>query len=65
MLVSLLITLVVFALVCYLIFWAMGYLNVPDPIRRVVTVIIVLIACIWLLSNFLPNAAGWHPWITR
>lgn len=58
--ISLLITLVVFALVCYLIIWAMSYLNVPEPIRKVVTVIIVLIAVIWLLANFLPGTAGWH-----
>jgi multisubunit Na+/H+ antiporter MnhB subunit len=58
--ISLLITLVVFALVCYLIFWAMGYLTVPDPIRKVVTVVIVLIAVIWILTNFLPGTAGWH-----
>jgi len=57
---SLLVTLVVFALVCYLIIWAMGYLNVPDPIRKVVTVIIVLVAVIWLLANFLPGTVGWH-----
>lgn len=52
--ISLLITALVFALICYLIFWAMGYLGAPEPIRKVVTVIVVVIACIWLLSNFLP-----------
>ena len=52
--ISLLVTLVVFALIAYLIFWAMGYLGVPEPIRKVVTVIIVLIAVIWLLTAFLP-----------
>jgi len=53
--ISLLITVVVFALICYLIFWAMGYLGVPEPIRKVVTVVIVLIAVIWILTNFLPT----------
>lgn len=60
--ISLLITLVVFALICYLIFWAMGYLGVPEPIRKVVTVIVVLIAVIWLLTNFLPAAGGLPRW---
>lgn len=62
--VSLLISALVFALVCYLIFWAMTYLGVPEPIRKVVTVIVVIIACVWLLGNFLPGAGthGW-PWI--
>jgi len=59
--ISLLVTLVIFALICYLLFWAMGYLGVPEPIRKVVTVIIVLIAVIWLLTNFLPLASGGHP----
>ena len=63
--ISLLITLVVFALVCYLIFWVMGYLAVPDPIRKVVTVVMVLIAVIWILTNFLP-ASGMHGnWFSR
>ena len=60
--ISLLITVVIFALVCYLIFWVMGYLGVPEPIRKVVTVVIVLIAVIWLLTNFLPTAVHTHQW---
>ena len=54
--ISLLITAVVFALVIYVIFWLLGYLAVPEPIRKVVTVIVVLLAIIWLLNNFLPGA---------
>lgn len=61
-LISLLITVVVFALVCYLIFWVMGYLGVPEPIRKVAVVVIVLIAVIWILNNFLPGAQG-HLWL--
>ena len=57
-LVSLLITLVVFGLVCYLAFWVMGYLNVPEPIRKVVTVIIVLLVVIWILNYFLPGVVA-------
>jgi hypothetical protein len=61
--IELLITFAIFALVCYVIFWAMGYLGVPEPIRKVVTVIIVLIAVIWLLTNFLPGSQHiwWRP----
>lgn len=58
--ISLLITALIFALCCYLIFWVLGYLGAPEPIRKVVTVIVVMIAVIWLLSNFLPGT-GWHP----
>jgi len=59
-LVSLLITLAIFALVCYVIFWLIGYLGVPEPIRKVVVVVIVLIAVIWILNNFLPIGTGPH-----
>lgn len=60
-LVGLLITVAVFALVAYLIFWIIGYLGVPEPIRKVVVVVMVLIAVIWILTNFLP-AGGVHVW---
>jgi hypothetical protein len=60
-LVSLLITVAVFALVCYVIFWLIGYLGVPEPVRKVIVVVIVLIAVVWILSNFLPGTAvGTH-----
>ncbi len=56
-LVSLLITIAIFALVVYVIFWIMGYLSVPEPIRKVVVVIVVLIAVVWILTNFMPGVA--------
>jgi hypothetical protein len=61
--ISLLVTVLVFALVCYLIFWIMGFLGAPEPIRKVVTVIVVVIAAIWLISNFAPliMTGGPHP----
>jgi len=58
--ISLLITMLVFGLICYLIFWVMGYLAVPDPIRKVVTVIVVVVAVLWLLQAFMPINAGLH-----
>jgi len=58
--VSLLIWVLIFGLVAYLIFWALNYLAVPEPIRKVVTVIIVAIGVIWLLTNFLPGTPAWH-----
>ncbi len=59
-LIGLLISVVVFAIVAYLIFWVLGYLAVPEPIRKVAVVILVLIAVIWILANFLPGATGGH-----
>jgi hypothetical protein len=61
-LISLLITVAVFALVCYVIFWLIGYLGVPEPIRKVVVVVIVLIAFIWILSAFLPGTGFGGHW---
>ncbi len=58
--IPLLITVVVFSLIAYLIFWVMGYLGVPEPIRKVAVVVLVLIAVIWILQNFLPVAG--HVW---
>ena len=62
--ISLLITALVFALFCYLLFWILGYLGTPDPIRKIVTVIVVVIACIWLISLLGHGVSGvYHtPW---
>jgi hypothetical protein len=61
-LIGLLITVAVFALVCYVIFWLVSYLGVPEPVRKVIVVVIVLIAVIWILTNFLPGAAVHGLW---
>lgn len=60
--VSLLITVVVFGLVCYLVFWFLNYLKVPEPIIKVVTVLVVLLAAIWILNNFIPGSTGHVLW---
>ena len=61
-LVSLLITVAVFGLVSYVIFWLLGYLGAPEPIRKVVVVIVVLIALIWILGTFLPGMSFGTHW---
>jgi len=40
------------ALVFYVIFWLIGYLSVPEPVRKVVVVVMVLIAIVWILTTF-------------
>ncbi len=47
---SLVWTVVVFAVVAYLVFWIMGYLGVPEPIRKVAVVLVVVVAVGWLLQ---------------
>lgn len=59
-LIGLLITVAVFALICYVIFWLVVYLGVPEPVRKVIVVVVVLIAVIWILTNFLPGTTAWH-----
>ncbi len=56
-LVSLLITVAIFGLVTYVIMWLLGFLGAPEPVRKVVVVVIVLIAVIWILQNFLPGTS--------
>ncbi len=41
-----LISLVVLALVVWLILWAMGELGAPAPLQKVIRVILVVIACL-------------------
>jgi len=56
---ALLIWVLVFGLICYIIFWGLGYLGAPEPIRKVVTVVVVIIALVYLLGYILPSA-GLH-----
>jgi hypothetical protein len=53
-LVHLIVVGVVLALLCYLVFWLIGYLGVPEPIRKVIVVIIVVVAVLWLIMTVLP-----------
>ncbi len=48
-LISLLVVLVVVGLVWYLV---TTYVPMPAPIKTVITVIAVLILCVWLLESF-------------
>lgn len=62
--IGLLITVVIFALICYVLFWLLGYLAVPEPIRKVVVVVVVLIAVVWILS-MLGGYGGLHSPLIR
>lgn len=52
LLITLLIGLLVGAVIFYLVRYAMGLLNVPQPIQNIVLVILILIAIIWILEQF-------------
>jgi hypothetical protein len=47
---SLLIYLIIFALIAYLVFWLLGRLPTPEPIRTIVIVVFVVVLILWLLS---------------
>jgi len=49
---GLLITLVILCLVAYLIFWALAQIPLPEPIRVIVTVLIVLVLLVWVVQRF-------------
>jgi len=49
--ISLLIYLLVLVLVCYVLFWILGQVPMPQPVRVVVTGVIALIALVYLLRQ--------------
>lgn len=58
-LVSVLITVVIVGLVCWLLWWGIGYIGLPAPFGKVARVIVALIALIFII-NILLSLSG-HP----
>jgi len=59
-LVDLLVIILVYGLLAYLIFWAMGYLGVQEPVRKVVTVVVVFIGVIYIIGSLTGNVPTIH-----
>lgn len=55
---DLLVLLLVFVLVIVIVFWLMDLLGLPEPTNRIVRVIIVLIAIVYLLTRVFPGLGG-------
>lgn len=51
-LLMMLIWVLVLALICYLIFWALSQIPLPQPIRAVVVVIVAIIMILFLVNKF-------------
>jgi hypothetical protein len=51
-LLGLLVWIVVVALVCYVIFWALGQMTLPQPIRTVIVVLVALILLVFIVNRF-------------
>ena len=58
---SALITLVVVGLICWLVWWFISYVGLPEPFAKVARVLVALVALIFLI-NFLLGLTG-HPLI--
>lgn len=56
-LLSMLVTLVIVGLICYLLWWFVGYIGLPAPFDKVARVIIALVAVIFLI-NLLMGIGG-------
>lgn len=49
--ISFIIWLIVLALVCYILFWVLGQIPMPPPIRTVIVVVVALVILVWLLQR--------------
>ncbi len=50
--ISLLVTVLIAALIFYLVWWALSQIPLPQPVRTVVIVILVIIFVVWLAQRF-------------
>lgn len=51
-LVMLLVWVLVLALIVYVIFWALGQIPLPQPIRAVIVVIVAIVLLLFLVNRF-------------
>ena len=51
-LLSLLIAIIIIALVCYVIFWALARIPLPEPVRVVITVLVALVLLVAIVQRF-------------
>lgn len=49
---SFLIWIIVVALVVYLLFWVLGQIPMPQPIRTVIVVLVALVLLVYLVQRF-------------
>lgn len=55
-LISLLATVVLLGIICYILWWAVEKIGLPEPFNKVAQAIIVLIVVIYLLALLTGNA---------
>lgn len=53
---QLLISIVVVALICWLLWWLIGYMGLPEPFDKVLRIIIAFLAVLFLINAILALA---------
>lgn len=48
--IALLIQIIVIGLVCYLLWWLIGYIGLPEPFDKIARVIVAVVAVVFLLN---------------
>jgi hypothetical protein len=61
-LVGLLVQIIVAGLIVWLLLWLLAYVGIPEPFNKVVRVIIVVVAVLWLINILL--GLGGHAFVT-
>jgi hypothetical protein len=51
-LIRLIIYLILGGAVIYLVFWILGLLTLPEPVKTVILIIVAVIVLLWLLATF-------------
>ncbi len=51
-LLGLLIAIIVICLIAYIVFWALGQIPLPDPIRTIIIVLVALILLVFIVQRF-------------
>lgn len=49
--ITFIIWLIVLALVCYILFWVLGQIAMPAPIRTVIVVVVALVVLVYILQR--------------
>ena len=57
---EMLVTLIVMVLVVGLLYWCITLLPIPEPFKKIVLVLLILLVVVWLLYAFLPSGALPH-----
>jgi hypothetical protein len=51
-LIQLVIYLLFGGVVIYLVYWVLGMLTLPQPVKQIILVVVAIIALLWLLRTF-------------